>query len=49
MSDEQILKLFEPGSFELVPHDSMRKIVARRLTEFEANRPALLSLDGLLP
>ena len=29
MSDEQVLKLFEAGSYELVPHDNMRKTIAR--------------------
>jgi pyruvate dehydrogenase E2 component (dihydrolipoyllysine-residue acetyltransferase) len=32
-SDDKIMALFEPGSFELVPHDNMRKIIARRLVE----------------
>ena len=46
MSDEMILKLFEPGSYELVPHDGMRKIVARRLTESKQTIPHFyLSLD----
>ncbi len=46
MSDEQILKLFEPGSFELVPHDSVRRIVARRLTESKQTVPHFyLSMD----
>ena len=31
MSDEQIMKLFEPGSFEIVPHDGMRRIIAQPL------------------
>ena len=31
MSDQQIRALFEPGSYELVPHDGMRRIIARRL------------------
>jgi pyruvate dehydrogenase E2 component (dihydrolipoamide acetyltransferase) len=39
MSDEQIKKLFEPGSYELVPHDSMRKTIARRLVEAKATIP----------
>jgi pyruvate dehydrogenase E2 component (dihydrolipoamide acetyltransferase) len=30
-SDDKIRALFEPGSYELVPHDSMRKIIAQRL------------------
>ena len=29
MSDEQVLKLFEQGSYELVPHDDMRKTIAQ--------------------
>ncbi|WP_156464980.1 biotin/lipoyl-containing protein, partial [Mesorhizobium sp. Root552] len=33
MSDEAVLKLFEQGSYELVPHDNMRKTIARRLVE----------------
>jgi pyruvate dehydrogenase E2 component (dihydrolipoamide acetyltransferase) len=32
MSDKQILALFEPGSYEIVPHDSMRRTIAQRLT-----------------
>jgi pyruvate dehydrogenase E2 component (dihydrolipoamide acetyltransferase) len=31
-SDEKIRALFEPGSYEVVPHDNMRKIIAQRLT-----------------
>ncbi|WP_027579100.1 pyruvate dehydrogenase complex dihydrolipoamide acetyltransferase [Bradyrhizobium sp. Ai1a-2] len=32
MSDQQILALFEPGSYEIVPHDGMRRTIAQRLT-----------------
>jgi pyruvate dehydrogenase E2 component (dihydrolipoamide acetyltransferase) len=32
MSDQQILALFEPGSYEIVPHDNMRRTIAQRLT-----------------
>jgi pyruvate dehydrogenase E2 component (dihydrolipoamide acetyltransferase) len=32
MSDQQILSLYEPGSYELVPHDGMRRTIAQRLT-----------------
>jgi pyruvate dehydrogenase E2 component (dihydrolipoamide acetyltransferase) len=32
MSDRQILALFEPGSYDLVPHDNMRRTIAQRLT-----------------
>ena len=38
-SDEQVLKLFAEGSYELVPHDSMRKVIARRLTESKQTIP----------
>jgi pyruvate dehydrogenase E2 component (dihydrolipoyllysine-residue acetyltransferase) len=39
MADQQIAKLFEPGSYEEVPHDSIRKIVARRITEAKQTIP----------
>ena len=39
MSDEIVKKLFEPGSFEEVPHDGMRKTIARRLTEAKQTIP----------
>jgi pyruvate dehydrogenase E2 component (dihydrolipoamide acetyltransferase) len=32
MSDQQVLALFEPGSYEIVPHDNMRRTIAQRLT-----------------
>jgi pyruvate dehydrogenase E2 component (dihydrolipoamide acetyltransferase) len=32
MSDKQILALFEPGSYEVMPHDGMRRTIAQRLT-----------------
>jgi pyruvate dehydrogenase E2 component (dihydrolipoamide acetyltransferase) len=32
MSDKQILALFEPGSYEILPHDNMRRTIAQRLT-----------------
>ena len=32
MSDQQILALFEPGSYDIVPHDNMRRTIAQRLT-----------------
>jgi pyruvate dehydrogenase E2 component (dihydrolipoamide acetyltransferase) len=38
-SDEQVLKLFAEGSYELVPHDGMRKTIARRLTEAKQTIP----------
>ncbi|EJZ21429.1 pyruvate dehydrogenase complex dihydrolipoamide acetyltransferase [Rhizobium sp. Pop5] len=38
-SDDAVLKLFEPGSYELVPHDGMRKTIARRLVESKQTIP----------
>jgi pyruvate dehydrogenase E2 component (dihydrolipoamide acetyltransferase) len=38
-SDDQVLKLFAEGSYELVPHDGMRKTIARRLTEAKQTIP----------
>ena len=32
MSDAKVLALYEPGSYELVPHDTMRRFIAERLT-----------------
>ncbi|HET9584417.1 MAG TPA: pyruvate dehydrogenase complex dihydrolipoamide acetyltransferase [Bradyrhizobium sp.] len=32
MSDKQILALFQEGSYEIVPHDGMRRTIAQRLT-----------------
>jgi pyruvate dehydrogenase E2 component (dihydrolipoamide acetyltransferase) len=46
MSDEQVLKLFAEGSYELVPHDNMRKTIARRLVEAKTTIPHFyLTLD----
>ncbi|GAA4524082.1 pyruvate dehydrogenase complex dihydrolipoamide acetyltransferase [Chelativorans composti] len=39
MSDDAVLRLFEEGSYELVPHDSMRRTIARRLVEAKATIP----------
>ena len=32
MSDAQVLSLYEEGSYDLVPHDGMRRTIAQRLT-----------------
>jgi pyruvate dehydrogenase E2 component (dihydrolipoamide acetyltransferase) len=53
MSDETIKKLFEPGTFEEVPHDSMRKVIAKRLVEAKQTIPHFYltvdcKLDALL-
>ncbi|PTW60263.1 pyruvate dehydrogenase E2 component (dihydrolipoamide acetyltransferase) [Breoghania corrubedonensis] len=52
-SDDAVLKLFEDGSYELVPHDGMRKTIARRLTESKQTVPhfyltADCNIDALL-
>jgi pyruvate dehydrogenase E2 component (dihydrolipoamide acetyltransferase) len=38
-SDEIIRKIFAPGSFEEIPHDSMRTTIARRLVESSRTIP----------
>ena len=49
MSDDAVLKLFEPGSYDLVPHDTMRKVIARRLIESKQTIPHFyLSVDIVL-
>ncbi|TGT73166.1 pyruvate dehydrogenase complex dihydrolipoamide acetyltransferase [bacterium M00.F.Ca.ET.159.01.1.1] len=46
MSDDQVLKLFAVGSYDLVPHDNMRKTIARRLVEAKSTIPHFyLTLD----
>ncbi|MGB6119369.1 MAG: 2-oxo acid dehydrogenase subunit E2, partial [Mesorhizobium sp.] len=46
MSDDAVLKLFAEGSYELKPHDNMRKTIASRLTESHQTIPAyFLSMD----
>ena len=46
MVDELVLKLFEEGSYDTVPHDGMRKTIARRLTEAKSTIPHFyLTLD----
>src|SRR5262245_17813412 len=32
MSDSQVVALYRPDSYEIIPHDTMRKIIAERLT-----------------
>ena len=38
-SDDKIRALFEPGSYEVIPHDNIRKIIARRLVEAKTTIP----------
>ena len=45
-SDAQVTALFEPGSYEEIPHDNMRKTIARRLTEARQTVPQFyLTMD----
>jgi len=45
-ADEKILALFEPSSYEAVPHDNVRKVIARRLLEAKLTIPHFyLTLD----
>ncbi|WP_273785197.1 pyruvate dehydrogenase complex dihydrolipoamide acetyltransferase [Brucella intermedia] len=53
MSDDAVLKLFEEGTYEIVPHDGMRKTIARRLVESKQTVPHFYltidcELDALL-
>ena len=46
MSDESVLALYEPGSYKFVPHDTMRRFIAERLTLAKQTIPHFyLSLD----
>src|SRR5262249_54306074 len=38
-TDEKIRALFEPGSYDVVPHDNIRKVIARRLLEAKLTIP----------
>ena len=53
MSEDAVRKLYEPGSYEEVPHDNMRKVIARRLLEAKQTIPHFYltvdcQLDALL-
>ena len=46
MSDQQVLALYEEGSYELIPHDSMRRTIAQRLTAAAQSMPVFyLTVD----
>ena len=46
MADDKILALYEQGSFEVLPHDGMRRVIAQRLTQSKSTVPHFyLSLD----
>jgi pyruvate dehydrogenase E2 component (dihydrolipoamide acetyltransferase) len=38
-SDDKIRALFEPGSYDVVPHDNMRRVIACRLVEAKLTIP----------
>ncbi len=46
MSDQQVLSLFDEGSYDLVPHDGMRRTIAQRLTAAAQSMPVFyLTVD----
>ncbi len=52
-SDEAIRALYEPGAYEFVPHDQMRRIIAQRLVLAKQTIPhfyltVTCTIDGLL-
>ncbi|MEC9369383.1 MAG: pyruvate dehydrogenase complex dihydrolipoamide acetyltransferase [Pseudomonadota bacterium] len=53
LSDDAIFALYEKGSFEIVPHDGMRRTIAQRLTQAKSTIPHFYlnidcKLDALL-
>ena len=53
MADEAILALYEKGTYEVVPHDNMRRVIAERLTVAKSTIPHFYvsmdcQLDALL-
>jgi pyruvate dehydrogenase E2 component (dihydrolipoamide acetyltransferase) len=48
-SDDKIMALFEPGSYEIIPHDNIRKIIAKRLVEAKTTIPHFyLTVDCII-
>ncbi|MGE3914269.1 MAG: pyruvate dehydrogenase complex dihydrolipoamide acetyltransferase [Hyphomicrobiaceae bacterium] len=39
MPDDKVLALYEKGSYETVPHDGMRRVIAQRLTQSKQTVP----------
>jgi pyruvate dehydrogenase E2 component (dihydrolipoyllysine-residue acetyltransferase) len=39
MADDKIRALYQPGSYEVVPHDNMRRIIAQRLVQAKLTIP----------
>jgi pyruvate dehydrogenase E2 component (dihydrolipoamide acetyltransferase) len=53
MPDDQILSFYEKGTYDIVPHDNMRKTIAARLTQAKSTIPHFYltidcELDNLL-
>jgi pyruvate dehydrogenase E2 component (dihydrolipoamide acetyltransferase) len=53
MADDQILSFYEKGTYDVVPHDNMRKTIAARLTQAKSTIPHFYltidcELDNLL-
>jgi pyruvate dehydrogenase E2 component (dihydrolipoamide acetyltransferase) len=47
--DDKILALYEKGSYETVPHDGMRRVIAQRLTQSKQTIPHFyMSVDCVL-
>ncbi|HEU0018013.1 MAG TPA: pyruvate dehydrogenase complex dihydrolipoamide acetyltransferase, partial [Methyloceanibacter sp.] len=46
LSDEQVRAMYQPRSYELIPHDNMRRVIAERLTMAKQTIPHFyLSID----
>jgi len=46
MADDKVLALYEQGTYEVLPHDNMRKVIAKRLVESKVTIPHFyLSVD----
>ncbi len=46
LSDQQVLALYEEGSYKLIPHDSMRRTIAQRLSAATQSMPTFyLTVD----
>lgn len=49
MADQQVLALYQEETYEVVPHDGMRKVIAQRLTQSKQTVPHFyLSMDCVL-
>src|SRR5204862_2701617 len=48
-SDDKIRALYEDGSYEVVPHDNMRRVIAQRLTQSTQTIPHFyLTIDCMV-